>query len=649
MRSDSIGFFWEDLPRENRRTKGAEPAARRQPPERFWLAEGYLPNDFDVDESPPRVSADELLCGDPSDPLVLDVECFPNFFCVVVLELRGGRSWVYEHGKTSPQILRQIVENRRIVTFNGLRYDLPMISIAVTMKPCSHLAASSKRLIAGEAPWMVTRSVDDLECDHVDVSDVAPLFGSLKVYAGRMHCEILRDLPFPPEADLTPEQIRVCVAYCLNDCRYTAMLYDALEEPLRLRRSLSAQYGVDVRSKSDAQIAETVLKTELYRRGIAVSRGSETQSKYFYSVPDCVKFDSPELRELLEDVREAEFPLGADGRVKIAPSLAGRTVSVDGREYSLGLGGMHSNEKSTSWYATGEHRMAHVDVSSYYPFIALTQRLSPPSAPADDFLDIYGQIVKRRLDAKSRGDKTEADSLKITVNGTFGKQGSPHSFFYAPANVMQITLSGQLYLLMLIERLVDAGADVCSANTDGVMLRYPASARRAVANACANWSRDTRMTLDVDLLRSLHARDVNNYVAIDANGEAKTKGVFASPNLWKNPANRIVYEAAIERVRSETPVADTVFACRDVRKFLTLRTVRGGAVWKDAYLGGVVRWYRVKSDGDSILYAESGNHVAGSNSSRPVSKLPSEFPDDADCDWYADEALKTLGSMGVEC
>lgn len=64
-------------------------------------------------------------------------------------------------------------------------------------------------------------------------------------------------------------------------------------------------------------------------------------------------------------------------------------------------------------------------------------------------------------------------TFKIVLNGTFGKLGSKYSFLYSPNLMIQVTITGQLALLMLIEALEAAGISVVSANTDGIVSRCP--------------------------------------------------------------------------------------------------------------------------------------------------------------------------------
>jgi len=59
--------------------------------------------------------------------------------------------------------------------------------------------------------------------------------------------------------------------------------------------------------------------------------------------------------------------------------------------------------------------------------------------------------------------KKTANTLKTLLNGSFGKLGSRYSIFYAPTEMLQVTITGQLALLMLIEMMELCGIPVVSA------------------------------------------------------------------------------------------------------------------------------------------------------------------------------------------
>jgi hypothetical protein len=80
-------------------------------------------------------------------------------------------------------------------------------------------------------------------------------------------------------------------------------------------------------------------------------------------------------------------------------------------------------------------------------------------------------------------------------------------------------------------------------------------------------------------------------------------------------------------------------------QFLTVRTVKGGAVWKWDEVGKVVRWYRGVT-GEPIYYL-NGNLVPSSDNAVVVQDLPDRIPDDLDHQWYINEAKELLEVVGA--
>jgi len=242
-----------------------------------------------------------------------------------------------------------------------------------------------------------------------------------------------------------------------------------------------------------------------------------------------------------------------------------------------------------------------------------------------------------------------ADTLKICVNGSFGKLGSMYSALYAPELMIQTTITGQLCLLMLIERLEERGIRVVSANTDGIVVLARDSKAKDLENITFNWMLETSFDLERSNYRAIHSRDVNNYIAVKYDGSTKRKGIFAEPGLSKNPEFTIVADAIAARLAKNTPVKETIGVCKDVTKFVSIRRVTGGAVWRGQYLGKSVRFYYSKDvDVDEqISYAKNSNKVPKTDGARPLMTLPAECPIDIDIDRYVEMAEEGLKDMGV--
>jgi len=642
---------------------------------------------------PVEFMSDEELTAMPAGSVfVFDVETYVNFFYVAFKSLDNGKFVAFERSPDhdfNPTKLLWMLWRFCIVGFNSRNYDLPMIELAARGANCAKLKEASDFIIKS-GPNYGTEKVTPFAFEkkygvqigrynHIDLIEVAPLQGSLKLYAGRLHCERMQDLPFPEDHVLTQEDAEIVRPYCCNDLSNTELLFNELAPELKLRAEMSEEYGVDLRSKSDAQVAEAVINSELQKvLGYYPKKPTlSADTVLVYDVPDFVCYQTTQLREMLEVVRNARFYLDGLGSPIMPPELEKLKVTIGGSTYKLGMGGLHSTEKKTAHYATDEIILADNDVESFYPRTILNQRLCPPHL-GEAFLTVYEKIVNTRIHAKAEaakakkaGDraaakkwKTVADSLKITINGSFGKLGNKYSTLYAPQLMLQVTITGQLVLLMLIEALEQIGIEVISGNTDGIISKYHKSRHDEVRALIAAWEEWTGYKTEETRYKAVFSRDVNSYVAIKEDGGdpearfldeqlgAKTKGAYCERGsalnsiLSKNPETLICSDAVVRFLVDGTPVEKTIKECRDFRRFVAVKNVRGGGEKNGRYLGKVVRWYYPKNEAGYIAYVSSGNKVGKTDGARPVMDLPTEFPDDINYDWYINEAVEMLYDCG---
>jgi DNA polymerase elongation subunit (family B) len=592
-----------------------------------------------------------------------DVECYRNFFLVLMKRKDDGQVLRFQQSpnrQLNIPALRAALQAHRLVGFNSTDYDLPMIQLALTGVSTQALKRGSDDIIVGGMRARDFASAHDLpphNWDHVDLIQVAPLQGSLKIYAGRLHCRKMQDLPIDPAAEITAEQAPILIQYCENDLDNTALLAEELDSQLALRESLSKEYGQDLRSRSDAQLAEHIIASEITKlTGQRPARPPSLEGRLFrYNVPAYVVYSLPPLQGMLATIRSADFMVGDTGAVVLPAELMAYDIRIGGGKYRIGIGGLHSAETCVGHVADEHFVLSDRDVTSYYPRIILNQGLYPKHL-GPGFLKVYDAIVERRVAAKKARDVVTAESLKIAVNGSFGKLGSKWSVLYAPDLLIQVTLTGQLSLLMLIEMVEAAGIPVVSANTDGIVMKCPRSRQAALDAIVCQWESITGFTTEETRYRALHSKDVNNYIAIKEDGSVKGKGLYANPwekegpnvfKLHKNPGTTIVIEAVVALLRDGTPLEDTVRACRDIRKFAAVRTVNGGATVGKEHLGKAVRWYYATGRAGQVLtYLKSGNKVPKSDGSKPLMELPAEFPADVNYHWYVKEANSVLGYLG---
>lgn len=590
----------------------------------------------------------------PRRVLMFDSEVYRDYYLAMFknVETGGVRAFELFDGQPFDEVtVRKVLAQYRIVTFNGNHFDLPLLWIALRGGDTQTIKQAGDRIIKNNLhSWDIERMYDARPLrgiDHVDLIEVAPGKASLKVYGGRLHCPTMQDLPIEPDASISPTDREDLKTYCGNDLSTTMDLYTTLKPQIELRERMGAGYGgIDLRSKSDAQIAEAVICQQVkHITGADVKRPAFDGAEFFYQPPPFIRFTTPDLQATLAMVRNAEFVVPDTGKVMMPKELGSAKIAIGNGVYRMGIGGLHSSEQTAAHVADDNTVIVDRDVASYYPAIILRTGMAPPHMGVA-FSTAYQAIVARRLAAKRAGDKVTADALKITVNGSFGKFGSKWSKLFAPHLLIQTTLTGQLALLMLIETLELEGIPVLSANTDGVVIKCPVDKLTMMEVVVWEWEQLTGFETEAANYRALYSRDVNNYIAIKSDGGVKLKGAYAPPGLQKNPTNEICSEAVVKFLSDGTPVEQTIRACLDIRKFLSIRQVKGGAVKDGALLGKAVRWYYAKGVSGVIEYKVNGYTVPRSEGARPCMTLPTVFPDDIDFDWYITEAHSILNDVG---
>jgi hypothetical protein len=637
--------------------------------------------------------------------VVLDCEVYPNYFLVafksldlgkiITIEIKGENN-VLDDG--SHRKLNTIMQKRITFGFNSRNYDIPVILCALKGKSAKQIHQLSSFIINSNSHgWQTMQKFglewDKSKIDHFDIQEPAPgVKVSLKLYGGRMHSKRLQDLPIEPNSILTEHEMEGIKLYCINDLDTTIDLYNSIKNRIDLRVDMSKQYDQDLRSKSDAQIAEALIKHELSKTTNRSLKAPKLPGNTTFRpvIPDFIKFETKQLQDVLEIIKNHDFKLDAKGSVVLPSVLKKAEIKLGISTYQIGIGGLHSTESSQSIIPKEDELLIDKDVASYYPAIIINNNLYPNHL-GPNFLSVYKDIMETRLKAKKEKNDVVNQALKIVLNGTYGKLGSNFSVIYSPDLLVTVTLTGQLSLLMLIEKLESKGISVVSVNTDGFVCLLKKHQYQLYSIVCFDWELITGFILEESMYKGLFSRDVNNYFAITEYG-IKRKGIFVVDELSKNPGGAICVNAAIEYITNKTPIEKTVKECKDITQFLLVRTVNGGATYRDRYLGRVVRWiystkgstiyYKSKTDldlkatrnalkekynlekGDPILkiakkeLKESEKYkddlvfkttipkVPKSESSRPIMEL-NEFPDDIDYDRYIKESFEILTNLGI--
>lgn len=368
-----------------------------------------------------------------------DTECYPDYWLCRV----GDQDFQTFPGKPLDTTgLRQALTNATILTFNGNRYDHLMISLALTGADAATLWQANNTIIVpggqGLMPWDFEKywGIKLLMWDSIDIMNVAPGAGGLKAYGGKMHCRKLQDLPIDVGTSIALFDRPVVRDYCGNDCDTTAELGAAMSAQIKLREEMSVQYHTDLRSKSDAQIAEAAMKSALPFEVVIppVSVGAQ----FNYRPPAWMRFQTEQMQDVFRVMCSSLFAINDKGGVspgydnyyvdwgkdqvrldphgqfvKCPAGWQHKLVTMGGMSYAMGIGGLHSTETRTAMVAGAGRKLLSPDVASYYPNLILETSIFPQQI-GPVFQEIYRGWVETRMEAKHRASalKKELKTLK---------------------------------------------------------------------------------------------------------------------------------------------------------------------------------------------------------------------------------------------
>lgn len=661
MRSDSAGFFWEDLPPAKREKKEK---IKRQPPEPVWLYPDYLPH-FDLASTwqPDLLNDREILDLQRSrDPFIYDIECYPNYFLLGMRSKATSKMIIFERyfdkylEENSIDFnidkLKWCMENLRTVGFNSISYDNVIATLAANGKTNQQLWEATEQIIKYRLrPHEVLRNFKckKLKIDNLDLIELTALGPSLKTVSARIGAELIMDLPFEPGTHLSRDQATITRWYNNNDLKNTELVFDYHSERIKLREDFGQQYAIDLRSKSNAQMAEAIFSKmcrDLFKGRITYPQ-IRPGHHFYYKPPHYIQFQTPYFNWVLETVCSSRFEIDESGIVSMPPQIKNLLIEVNGKTYNFGKGGLHSQEEACYHIAKDGYELIDIDVTSFYPYLMLSFDIVP-EAIGPIFKKLYRGILDKRIEAKILKILVTAEGLKIVVNGSFGKTLEPHSILYQPELGIQTTITGQLLLLMLIEQYELNSIPVLSANTDGIVLKVHESRKQTYKNILNRWEELTNLKMEETKYSAIFNANVNNYLAFKPDGKIKRKGFLNEVSSDLAPPNQVCIDAVINFLKDGKSIEETVINENRLDKFISLRGTKNGGVKDGEYLGKIIRWYYSTEITGEIVSAKSGNKIPRSDNARPIQMLPKTLPPDIDRNWYIEEGYKILNWFGIE-
>ena len=550
---------------------------------------------------------------------VYDLETYPNIFTMAVEHVETGFTWAFEISdwRNDSRLIIEFVHylkdtGARMIGYNNLGFDYPILHMICKMGNCDAVTiyAKAQAIITSQDDnrWqhMVyesDRMVPQIDLFKIHHFDNKAKGTSLKSIEFNMRAESIQDLPYKVGSTLTLDQVPTLKRYNAHDVTMTKRFYFETLPMIKFREELTKKYDRDFMNHNDTKIGKDYFIMELEKAGVQCyeygksGRTPKQTPRPTIALKDAIlpwiKFEQPEFTRILNWFKDQTI-------TETKGVFKDVTATVAGFTFVFGLGGIHGSIESEVVESDETHVLCDLDVSSYYPNLAIMNEFYPEHL-TKTFCTIYKDLYEQR---KSYAKGTAENAmLKLALNGTYGDSNQKFSVFYDPLFTMSITLNGQLLLCLLAQELLKIpDIRLIQINTDGLTVRIPRNQKHHLEFVRETWQQMTGLQLEEAIYSKMFVRDVNNYIGLYENGKVKRKGAYEHDVEWHQNAGGLVIAKVAEMVLvNDAPIRKTLEGWTDLYDFiLRTKVPRSGYLqWGEGQVQNITR-YIVTTDGKKL-------------------------------------------------
>lgn len=504
-----------------------------------------------------------------------DVEVFAHDWLVSIKDKETGRRTKIWNDN---EAVKACLDDEIIyVGFNSKHYDQFIIKAIVCDFTPEEIKRVSDFIIGGGQGWECPKLKDFyFKFNNVDIKDDMQMGLSLKAIEGHLGMSVQEStVPFDIDRPLTEAERKETEFYCDHDVDTTERLIDLRKDYLKNKINIGRLAGLDdvrAMSMTNAKLTAALLKAS------KVPHDDEREYQY----PDNLlrEYIPSEVFEFFDKMKDETL---TDKEV-FSDKLE---ISIGECPVTIGYGGIHGAIPNYIWQESGDGQIIrNQDVGSYYPHLMTIYGYTSRNIPQ---AEIFSDVLERRMKAKAEGDTATANALKLVVNTTYGASLNKYNDLFDPLMGRSVCITGQLFLLELAERLYKEVPNlrIVQLNTDGIMVEFHQDYYEKADEIFKEWQERTGFELEEDSIKQIAQKDVNNYIEVQPNGKAKSKGGYLVRGIAPAGAFNINNNACIvatalkEFFLNRTPVEETINGCTDIFQFQLI--AKAGAKYKEAY------------------------------------------------------------------
>lgn len=441
-------------------------------------------------------------------------------------------------------------------------------------------------------------------------------------------------IPFDIDRKLTDEEIEETIKYCTNDVEATIKIFMEMENEFNSQIDLIKTFNLPLFniSKTQAQLAAIILKAK---------------KKTFY---DEWEIRLPETLKLDKYKFVADWFLNPDNYF---PDTS-LECEISNVPHTFGWGGLHGAKEKYRYKCKKDEVLVMADVDQLYPTLMIKYHLLSRAIQEPQR---FNNILETSLRLKKEKKKKEREPYKRICNITYGAMGDQFNSLYDPLHRKLVCVFGQILILDLIEKIESFG-ELIQSNTDGILIKIKRKDFDLLDDVVFDWEERTGLSMSFDLYREIIQKDVNNYIAVDIDGNLKTKGGYAKEKSELDNDLPILNKAVIDYLVYNISPYDTINNCNELKQFQ--KVVKVSSKYKFGYHNGKQlneKTYRVFASNymnDSYIgkqkelgatiekFANTPEHCFIDNGDINGKTIP----DKLNKQWYIDLAIKRIEDFG---
>lgn len=366
------------------------------------------------------------------------------------------------------------------------------------------------------------------------------------------------EVDFNLDRPLIDDEKKLTELYNLDDLNQTFDNFKMQKDHLELRLETLKEFNLPINylNLPESIIAERVLKAE--------------------KIPNIENMEvKPRIYDTLQIKNEAARNFFLNEEFMTKRSI---TINVCGVKHTVALGGLHGARNK---YYTP--KALYFDVSGYYNLIMINYGLLPRGIP-EESKKLYKEMYHEQL-ALKHVNPVKRNVLKLILLTVFGSTLNKHLNFYDPYHGRLITLTGQLFLIDLLEKL-EPFIELVQSNTDGIIVvPNKGISDDKIIEIIKEWQDRTGFTLTIDHIEDVYQRDVNAYMyrkdgkIITIGGDMKD---WEKMNIFSNqPYPRIIGRAIVEFLMNDKFPEETIYKFRNNLEMFQLIGRKGTFKWID--------------------------------------------------------------------